>query len=154
MDQIIVAESPLDTSATAALASAKYAGFWRRFAAYFLDDLILTLGCEAVSWMANVTGNDIVILISLIVILILSFAYYIYFIGDRGQTPGKMILKIKVIRVDGKDTKIGYGKAFMREVIGKLVSLLVLGLGYLWMIWDPKKQTWQDKIAGTVVVKM
>jgi uncharacterized RDD family membrane protein YckC len=36
----------------------------------------------------------------------------------------------------------------------KLVSGVALGLGYLWMLWDPNKQTWHDKVAKTYVVKV
>lgn len=41
----------------------------------------------------------------------------------------------------------------LREVIGKFVSGLVLGIGFFWAIWDKDNQTWHDKIAGTVVVR-
>ena len=46
---------------------------------------------------------------------------------------------------------IGYGGAFIR-VIGKIVSGIACLLGYLWMLWDPEKQTWHDKFADSVVV--
>ncbi len=79
-------------------------------------------------------------------------AYYVYFTA-KGQTLGKKALKIRVVRVENGEAP-GYLKAFLREVVGKMVSAMVFGLGYLWMLWDPKKQTWHDKIAGTVVVKV
>jgi uncharacterized RDD family membrane protein YckC len=66
---------------------------------------------------------------------------------------GKKALKIKVIKLDSGQAP-GYGGAALREIIGKLVSSFVFGLGYLWAIWDSRKQTWHDKIAGTVVVKI
>ena len=47
--------------------------------------------------------------------------------------------------------QIDYSKAFIRWLVA-LVSGLACGLGYLWMLWDPEKQTWQDKVAGTYVV--
>ena len=82
---------------------------------------------------------------------IATVAYYVYFTA-KGQTLGKKALKIRVVRVENGEAP-GYTKAFLREVVGKMVSAAVLGLGYLWMLWDGKKQTWYDKIAGTVVVK-
>lgn len=85
--------------------------------------------------------------------LIVEIGYLVYFIGAKGQTPGKMALGIKVIKVDTGSVP-GFGGAFLREVIGKLVSSLVFMLGYFWMLWDGKKQTWHDKIAGTVVVRI
>jgi len=46
---------------------------------------------------------------------------------------------------------IGYGRAFIRW-IGRLISSLILYLGYLWMLWDKENQTWHDKMANDVVV--
>lgn len=47
---------------------------------------------------------------------------------------------------------IGMGRAFVRIVVAN-ISLLAFGLGFLWMLWDPKSQTWHDKAARTLVVK-
>jgi uncharacterized RDD family membrane protein YckC len=41
----------------------------------------------------------------------------------------------------------------LREIVGKWVSGLLIGLGYFWAIWDKDGQAWHDKIAGTVVIK-
>lgn len=41
----------------------------------------------------------------------------------------------------------------LRETLGKFVSSLFLGLGMFWAIWDKDRQTWHDKIAGTVVIR-
>jgi uncharacterized RDD family membrane protein YckC len=47
---------------------------------------------------------------------------------------------------------IGMPRAFLRIFVAN-ISLLAFGLGFLWMLWDPKKQTWHDKAARTSVVK-
>jgi uncharacterized RDD family membrane protein YckC len=47
---------------------------------------------------------------------------------------------------------IGYTRGFLRY-IGRIISSLPIGLGYFWMLWDPQKQTWHDKIANSVVVR-
>lgn len=47
---------------------------------------------------------------------------------------------------------IGMGRAFIRVLVAN-ISLLAFGLGFLWMLWDPKSQTWHDKAAKTLVVK-
>jgi len=71
--------------------------------------------------------------------------------GDgRGRRLGKMATKIKVIDIDTGDP-IGLGRGVGRY-FGKLVSLMGIFLGYLWMIWDPKNQTWHDKMIRSVVV--
>ena len=81
---------------------------------------------------------------------LLGLAYYTYFEGSSGQTPGKKALGIRVIDFSGGGP-IGYGRALIRY-LGRIVSAIVLLLGYFWMIWDKEKQTWHDKFANSVVV--
>ncbi|MEC8486226.1 MAG: RDD family protein, partial [Actinomycetota bacterium] len=47
-----------------------------------------------------------------------------------------------------------FWRAFGRELFGNVISGQILYLGYLWMIWDKDRQTWHDKVAGTIVVKV
>ena len=83
--------------------------------------------------------------------LIGGIAYYTMLEGGpKGQTLGKMALGIRVIDL-ARGGPIGYGRGFIRY-IGRIASAIVLLLGYLWMLWDPEKQTWHDKFAGSVVV--
>ena len=66
-----------------------------------------------------------------------------------GRTPGKWVAGIVVVDSDGRTPGPA---AIPREMIGKLVSYLAFGIGILWLILDPKRQGWHDKIAGTYVV--
>jgi uncharacterized RDD family membrane protein YckC len=156
-----------------AIAETQYASFWRRLAASFLDGIIINIGSFfiglvfgfAFGFTKSLTSSfssqyeeglssvNIILtfLISLICILISGF-YYIYFIGAKGQTLGKMALNIKVVDEETNEAP-GYLSAFLREVIGKFLSLFFF-LGFLWVIWDKKKQGWHDKIAHTIVVKL
>ena len=59
-------------------------------------------------------------------------------------------MKIRVIDVD-TGGPIGYGRAFVRY-IGRILSAIVIFLGYLWMLWDRERQCWHDKLAGDYVV--
>lgn len=69
----------------------------------------------------------------------------------RGGSPFRR--GISVLIVDQHTYQpIGPWRAFVRILVANF-SLLVFGLGFLWMLWDPKSQTWHDKAAGTVVVK-
>jgi uncharacterized RDD family membrane protein YckC len=63
-----------------------------------------------------------------------------------------MAVRVKVIRTDG--TEIGYVRAFLREVVGKFLSKLLLGIGYLMVAVDSRKQGLHDKIADTYVIKL
>ena len=135
------------------------AGFWMRVVATLLDGLVvfilqLVLGSLlAIAGFATSTGSGggvggVVMLFG----YVLSFAYYVFFTGYCGQTPGKMALRIKVIRRDGSD--LGYGRAAFREVLCKTISGLILGIGYLMVAFDEQKQGLHDRMADTYVIKL
>ncbi len=63
-----------------------------------------------------------------------------------------MALRIKVIRASGED--VSYGRAFLREVPGKFLSGILLGIGYLMVAFDDQKQGLHDRIADTYVIKL
>ena len=154
-------DPPIDTN------QVKKGGFWIRFMAAVIDSVILN------------TINGILIVIGIIALglgpsgieellrggiermsLLLPYylcsgvitvVYYTFFHGSTGQTPGKMICRLKVVQLNGE--QLGYGKAFLRWA-GYLVSGFALYLGYLWAAWDSNKQAWHDKIAGTYVVRI
>jgi uncharacterized RDD family membrane protein YckC len=79
------------------------------------------------------------------------FIFQWYFLSERfGQTPGKMVMNIFVIRADGEFPTTH--DAAMRT-FGYMLNLLCLGFGWLWIIADRKEQGWHDKLAKTYVVK-
>ena len=121
------------------------AGFWRRFAAKFIDGIILGIVDVVLSIIFRHSMG-----IYYALSLIINWGYYTYFEGSSGQTLGKMALGIRVydFRVGGP---IGYGRAFIRQ-IAQILSAIPFFLGYFWMLWDKEKQCWHDKIAGSVVV--
>ncbi|SRR5258708_815147 len=69
-----------------------------------------------------------------------------------GQTLGKKLFGLKV--VSNNNSKITWGQAFLREVIGKFASGIVIGLGFVWILFDEKRQGWHDKIAETQVFQI
>jgi uncharacterized RDD family membrane protein YckC len=84
------------------------------------------------------------------VLIVLCLLYFTLFTGWRGQTPGKMLVGIRV--VDAAGGIPGMRRAFMREVVGKFLSSTALYVGFLWPLWDAQRQAWHDKIAETWVV--
>ena len=82
--------------------------------------------------------------------LLVSVIYFVGYWAKSGQTIGKLVLGIRIIRPDG--SALSWGRALLRYV-GYLISGLVLSLGFLWLAFDRKRQGWHDKIAGTVVVQ-
>jgi len=90
-----------------------------------------------------------------IVSIALPIVYLVWFLTvlRKGLTPGKKLLGLQV--VDQQTGAIpGFGKMFLREIVGRFVSGLFFGLGYFWAIFDKNAQAWHDKIAGTVVLKV
>ena len=117
--------------------SLQRANFWERIAAAFLDVIIVgTLS-------AFVGGLPLGILVAL--------AYFAGMWAWNGTTIGGTVLNLKVVRLDGKP--LTFVVAVVRGLVSVL-SVIVFFLGFFWMIWDVEKQTWHDKIAGTVVVRV
>jgi uncharacterized RDD family membrane protein YckC len=74
----------------------------------------------------------------------------LFFWLKYAATPGKLMLDCEIVNAkDGKP--ITFQQALLRY-LGYFVSTLVFGLGFLWVLWDKRKQGWHDKIAGTVVI--
>jgi uncharacterized RDD family membrane protein YckC len=89
------------------------------------------------------------------VLLVLGFVgvlfYWAKLEGGKGQSLGSAALGIRVVdTVSGQP--IGGGRAIGR-FFARILSALVCYLGYFWMLWDPQKQTWHDKMVNSVVVK-
>ena len=105
----------------------KYAGFWIRFVAAIIDAIFSSI-LFGVGRVVN-----------------------IYLTGTNGYSIGKRVLHLKVVKEDGK-CPIGIVDALIRETIGKFVSAIVLGIGFLMIGFDPQKQGIHDKIAKTYVV--
>ncbi|WP_267594451.1 RDD family protein [Carbonactinospora thermoautotrophica] len=92
-----------------------------------------------------------IIYLLLAVIMLAAGLWFAYMEGTSGATIGKKLLKIRVL---GEQTgqPIGFGMAFVRRLC-HVVDSLPCYVGYLWPLWDEKKQTFADKIMKTVVVR-
>jgi uncharacterized RDD family membrane protein YckC len=125
-------------------ASGPRAGFFRRFAAALLDAIIVGVITGVIE---AVIGRGIGSLVAVAI----GIGYYGYLEGgESGQTLGKKALGIRV-----RDLRNGGPIGFSRGIIryfSRILSTIPLLLGYFWMLWDNEKQTWHDKLAGSVVV--
>jgi uncharacterized RDD family membrane protein YckC len=119
------------------------AGFWRRFASSFIDGIVVGVIEFILGLILGATTGRLLG-------FVISAVYFTYFHGATGRTPGNAALGISVLDIDNGST-IGYGRAFLRSLVS-LVSAVVILIGYLWMLWDPKKQTWHDKAAHSLPV--
>ncbi|MCM8766502.1 MAG: RDD family protein [Candidatus Omnitrophica bacterium] len=104
-------------------------------------------------------SDAFVIIIKTFIFLVIFFLifslYKILVVGKFGASLGKMIVGIKILDENGN--RISFRTAFIREVVVKQIIypifFFISFLGYLWAIWDKRKQTWHDKIARTIVIK-
>ncbi len=125
----------------------RYAGFWIRFIATILDILIIWLPAVLIGILLTFFVR-IEILSSLVFILVIIL--YIYLDGKYGGTPGKLILGLKIVNSEGK--YIGIPTAALRY-IGKVLSSMIIGIGHLFIVWEPKKQALHDKVANSYVIR-
>jgi uncharacterized RDD family membrane protein YckC len=146
----------------------RYAGFFTRLAAFLIDRAIIAAITGGVMWVfqailnffqfnswlestnteLQVRGLVVVLSGTVAIYLLVHVLYDIGFWLLAGQTPGKRVLGLRVVRTDG--TRLRFGNALRRE-IGYLASN-ILYLGFLWILIDKRRQGWHDKIAGTIVV--
>lgn len=141
--------------------SAVYASFFVRLAAFIIDNLVcyfaayLTLRAAAKGYQifhgVHLDGGIGFLLASALFYMLFYLVYFVFFLTHGGQTPGKQALGIKVVAIDGGEVD-GF-RAFLRTV-GYAFSWFLFGLGYLWAGMDRHRQSWHDKIAGTVVLEI
>jgi uncharacterized RDD family membrane protein YckC len=134
----------------------EYVGFWARVGAALVDSILMAIvlvpiarifgiGIDLESAMrldspANIMINGILPAIAVIL-------FWMY----RQATPGKMLIGAKV--VDARTL----GKPSNGQLLGRYLSYylssIVLLLGFIWVGFDPRKQGWHDKLAGTLVIR-
>jgi uncharacterized RDD family membrane protein YckC len=125
-----------------------YAGFWPRFVALLIDGIILGIIGGVISAIFGESPGEAGAGTG--VGLIINIVYFTVTLSQWGQTLGGKALGIKVVDANGQMPSVG--AAVIRSLMA-YVSAAVILIGYLWMLWDPRKQTWHDKVAGTFVVK-
>ena len=122
-------------SVTPALARA---GFWIRMVALLLDVMLVGI---LIGLLHHLFDLELLVLA----------AYGAIMWKLRGSTIGGIVFDLQVVRQDGRD--IDWATAIVRA-LGCFLSLAAAGLGFIWIAFDPGRQAWHDKIAGTVVVRV
>ncbi|HDS0922306.1 MULTISPECIES: RDD family protein [Stenotrophomonas] len=135
-----------------------YAGFWKRYAAYFLDSFVVGIINLPVSVVFNLIGassgnESLALAMSMVAMLggfVIGIGYYAGFHASRGgATLGKMAVGIKVVRSDGERI------TFMRGVgryFGFILSSLTLMIGFIMAAFTQRKQALHDMLCDTLVV--
>ena len=114
------------------------AGFGSRLGAVALDFILVMI----VAKLADLDAFRLMILIMV--------GYHIALWAWQSTTVGGIICRIRVVRADG--ARLRFTDALVRG-LASIFSAAVLGLGWLWILWDPRRQAWHDKIAKTYVVR-
>jgi uncharacterized RDD family membrane protein YckC len=152
-----------DGQATARTTYGQYAGFVTRLIAFLLDRFLIALCIAAgsvgaslvlqalktyqlaetsvVSWQATAGAHGAAV-------LLFSAIYDLGFWLLAGQTPGKSVMGVRIVRTDGQRIRLG---AALRRWLGYWLSS-ILFLGFLLSLVDNKRQALHDKLAGTLVV--
>jgi len=137
----------------------EYAGFGLRFGAKFVDGIILFTANQVINFSlgASVIGSRhrsgflAMQGLALLVNILLGAAYSTWFNGKFGATPGKMALKLRIVRPDG--SPITYGRALGRH-FAETISSFILFFGYLMVIWDDERRSLHDRICDTRVIRI
>lgn len=132
-----------------------YAGFWIRVAATFIDSIviqfILVVLAAVLGFLSYLLPVDIVDLLRGVLLSGVAFSYYPLFEASRYQaTIGKQILSLKVVDQDGQ--KLSLGRAMLR-FLAKFFSYFLLGLGFIMIAFNKKKQGLHDLMLGTYVIE-
>lgn len=141
----------------------QYAGFTTRLVALIIDRLIvagtISITAVVIDLVLKALGLDellgtqgqaslIMPVFAALLTLSIPIAYDIGFWLLAGQTPGKRVMGLRIVRTDGQRLTLGN---CVRRTIGYWISA-ILFLGYLWVLVDNRRQGFHDKIAGTFVV--
>ena len=130
------------------------AGFWRRFAAWLIDLLILTIVQAGI--IAVGPGFEEYFAVGAdwhwadLVSVLIAGAYYTVGVSVWATTVGKRLLGLRVLRPDG--SKVGVGRAVARYFAAWL-SLLIFGVGFLMIALRSDKRGLHDLICSTVVTR-
>ena len=156
------------TTATAYTAAVQYAGFWRRFAAVLIDGLILGavqtviqvilmgVGVITVSDAQATPGTEdynrylsIVLILSGVMFVIQILYFAVMESSSKQATLGKMVLGIVVTDTDGK--RVSLGRAVGRN-LAKVISTIILLIGFIMIAFTEKKQGLHDMMANCLVI--
>jgi uncharacterized RDD family membrane protein YckC len=128
-------------SASPDLGGYPFAPFRDRLAAFLLDVFLVIITTALLEVFRQGPGVGMFLLL----------VYHVAFWTWKGTTVGGIICQLRVVRTDG--SRLTFADALVRG-LSSIFSLAVVGIGALWILKDPERQAWHDKIAGTYVVKV
>jgi uncharacterized RDD family membrane protein YckC len=132
-------------------------GFWRRLVAAFLDWVLVGIIAAAIGelfgvWAPSPPPGDGNFQPAPGPFVLVALVYFTFFHATTaGQSIGNKIMGMRVLDAD-TGRSLPYVRAFVRALVSNL-SAIVLFLGYLWALWEPRKRTWHDMVANSLVVR-
>lgn len=132
--------SSVQPATPSVIASLPHASFRDRVAAGVLDLILVVLAWQILNRFREGNAFFLALLV-----------YHIGFWAWKGTTIGGIICQLRVVRVDGAPLR--FVDALVRG-LSAIFSIVVVGLGVFWILRDPERQAWHDRIAGTYVVKV
>lgn len=150
VEPVVVAEpdafaQPAQDGTLRSLLSLPRGPFMDRLAAFVLDFILIVIVAQALGLDRGFDGP-----LGRLGLL-LAVAYHVGFWTWKQTTLGGIICNLRVVRTDG--TPLQFSEALVRGLTG-IFSLAVAGIGFLWILRDPERQAWHDRVAGTYVVKV
>jgi uncharacterized RDD family membrane protein YckC len=121
-----------------------------------LVDLIIVVICSGVCILAadfcsGIIELDAISYVAFAVLFLLTyFLYSLFFLTAAGQTIGMMITELRVVGIDNARPLLGQ---LLRRCSGHLVSVLGLGFGLIWSLFDRESMCFHDRISGTSVIR-
>ncbi len=138
----------------------QYAGFLRRLVAFVLDGILISIvatalaltlfGFDSLAAWLDFNDRQPTAAVNLLLNQALPVIWTLAFWQLWQATPGKLLLDCRIVdaRTLGKPS---FGQ-FLLRYVGYLLSALPLGLGFLWVLFDKRRQGWHDKLAKTLVI--
>ena len=142
-------------------------GFWRRFVAAMVDGATFSIlaspfsalfgfvmgasgALHGVDQQPNPSMTALLMVGSYVISFVAMFLYYGWFYKNKGATPGKMLMRLRIAHAD-TGTNLTYWRAFFRETFGKMLSSIVLGIGFLLVVFRQDKRALHDLLFNTQV---
>ncbi len=142
----------------------RVAGFWTRLAALALDSLIVGAVVVTMMLMSSLLQGDgaagafsfftqklSLVMAAFLIYIGFLLVYLTLFSAYGGQSAGKMLLRIRVVQLDGHSLTTSRA---LRRAGGMLIAALPGLAGFFWAAFDLERRGWHDYIGGTLVVRL
>jgi len=134
----------------------EYIGFWLRVVASLIDSVLLFIVTAPllIAYYGDTYWNSDALIqgpVDLLISWIFPAIAIVLFWIKKQATPGKLMLSAQIVdaRTGNKPTTSQY----IYRYVGYFVAAIPLGLGFIWVAFDKRKQGWHDKLAGTIVIR-